>query len=390
MPSTGGHAAPAFDGVRRAFAENFESRGEAGAAVAVYAGGELVVDVWGGEARPSVPWERDTMVCVFSTTKGVTTFVVQTLVDQDLIDVDERVATYWPEFGVNGKDGITVAQILTHSAGVLSFDDYHEVFALESNDDAAELVRRRIAEAKPYWDPGTMHGYHALTFGWILGEVVRKVTGRTIGTVLREDIAPQLDLDFWIGTPDSEFGRVADLIDAPPPTDPSVVAFLKVFNPGTWTGQAHMVGEKGVFGVAADFNQPRTRRAEIPAGGGIGTARSLARMYGVLAGGGELDGRRLLRRETVDLFAAERVRGTDAVLILESRFGLGYARPTPLSPFGPNDEAFGHGGLGGSFAFADPVAGVGFAYVMNQLQFPNLNETTRAGALVDAVYESLG
>ncbi len=384
--SSSGFAAAGYEAVRAEFERNFAVRGDVGAAVAVYAAGRPVVDLWAGEGRPGRPWREDTMASVFSTTKGPTTLTVQVLAERGMLDVDAPVAAYWPEFAAAGKEAVTLRDVLTHRSGVITFDDYEEVLELEDHWAADEQIAARVAAAAPLWAPGERHGYHALTFGWILGQVVRRVTGKSLGTWFRDEVAGPLGLDFWIGVPAEHHDRVADLIDAPPPTDPGVAAYLGLFNPGTWTGRAHFVGPHGVGQVASSFNSPAFRAAEIPAGGGVGTARALARMYGLLANGGSLDGIELLSARTVKDFAAEQVRGADAVLIVESRYGLGYARPTDLQPMGPNDEAFGHGGLGGSLAFADPVAGIGFAYVPNQLLFPRLDETSRARALIDAVY----
>ncbi len=299
------------------------------------------------------------------------------------------MARYWPEFAAAGKERVTLRHVLTHTSGVVTFPDYQAVLDLEDHWAAAELIAERIAEAPPLWEPGTRHGYHALTLGWILGEVVQRVTGRTLGTVFREEVAEPLGLDFWIGLPAEHHGRVADLIDAPAPTDLQVALYLALFNSHTWTGQAHFVGEHGIGQVAHSFNSAAYRSAEIPAGGGIGTARSLARLYALLAAGGGLDGVDLVSERSIKDFATEQVRGPDAVLIVETRYGLGYSLPTDMFPYGPNDEAFGHGGLGGSLAFADPAAEVGFAYVPNQLQFPALDEVTRARALIDAAYACL-
>ncbi len=381
-----GFADEGYGAVRDEFARNLADRGDRGAAVAVYAGGRPVVDLWAGEARSGRPWERDTAVSVFSTTKGPTTLTVQLLTDRGVLDLDTAVADYWPEFGTAEKRAITLRDVLTHRSGVITFDGYEDLLALENPWGENALIVEGIAGAAPLWEPGVRHGYHALTFGWILGEVVRRVTGRTLGTVFAEEVAAPLGLDFWIGMPAGLQDRVADLVDAPPAEDPAVAAYLALFNPSTWTGRAHFVGPQGVGTAAETFNQPAVRSAEIPAGGGIGTARSLARMYALLAAGGTLDGVTLLSPSTVKVFADEQQRGPDAVLIVETRYGLGYARPTTLQPMGPNDEAFGHGGLGGSIAFADPIAGIGFAYTPNQLLFPRLDETTRARALIDAVY----
>ncbi len=380
---------PGFEAVAEEFRRNFTERGDVGAAVTVYHHGRPVVDLWGGEARPGQPWAEDTMACVFSTTKGVTSFVVQLLYDRGDLHLDAPITEYWPEFGAAGKAAITTRDVLSHRSGAITFPDYLDMLELDDPWAEVEMIAERIAKASPLWEPASRHGYHALTFGWILGEVVRRITGESLGTVFRKEVAEPLGLDFWIGVPDEHHHRVADLVDAPPPTDAQVAAYLALFNPGTWTGRAHFVGPDGVHRVAEAANTAAYRSAEIPAGGGVGTARSLARLYALLAARGTLDGVTLVSPESVDAFTAQHVRGPDAVLLLETRYGLGYSRPTEMFPYGPNDGAFGHGGLGGSLAFADPEAAIAFAYVPNQLLFPSLDDTPRSYALIDAVYASL-
>ena len=380
----GGFANEGFERVRDTFVANFTERGDVGAAVAVYLDGQPVVDLWGGVARPGEPWQEDTLVGVFSTTKGPTALVVQLLDERGVLDVDQPIVEYWPEFGANGKQDITLADVLSHRSGVLIVPGYRELQMFET-----EAIVERIEQAEPMWEPGSQHGYHALTFGWIAGEAVRRTAGRSLGTVFADEVAAPLGLEFWIGLPEALDARVAGFIDAPPPDDDTVAAYLAMFTPDTWTGQAHYVGESGLLEVADGANSAEMRRAEIPAAGGIGTMRSLARMYGALAVGGTLDGIEIVSPQSIEKFTAEQVHGFDTVHMLESRYGLGYARPTDLFPMGPNDEAFGHGGLGGSLAFADPAARVGFAYAPNQLLFPNLNEGTRSRALADAVYDCL-
>lgn len=388
MSDVSGYVAPGFERVREEFARGFVEGDEVGAAVAAYVGGRAVVDLWGGEARPGVPWQEDTLGSVFSTTKGPTALTVQMLADRGQLDLEAQVAEYWPSFAAAGKEQVTVRQVLNHTSGVITFP-YLDLLHDPAAWGAVDTINARIAAAAPMWTPGEMHGYHALTFGWILGEVVTAVTGRSLGTVWWEEVAAPLGLDFWIGLPAAEHGRVADLIDAEPPTHPALVTYLAAFNPETWTGQAHLVGDGGVLAVAEVFNLPVVRSAEIPAGGGIGTARSLARMYGALADGGRLDGVSLVSPASIAAHTTEQVRGPDAVLLVETRFALGYALPTELSPLGPHDEAFGHGGLGGSLGFADPSTGVGFAYVPNQLRFVAPGESSPAQTLAAALYASV-
>ncbi len=381
--------AAGFEPVAAAFADNFSRRSDVGAACTVYRAGSPVVDLWGGPARPGKPWGEDTMCSVFSTTKGPLALVVQILADRSELDVGAPVAAYWPEFADAGKESITVQQVLTHTSGVITFPSYNDVLNLEDHWAAPEAIRAGLAVAAPLWEPGTQHGYHALTFGWILGEVVRRITGADLGKVFRHEVAEPLGLDFWIGTPEAFHSRVADLRDAPDPIDPAVAAYLSLFTPDTWTGRAHFVGEHGIGRVAEFFNSAVVRSAEIPAAGGIGTARSLARMYGCLAVGGTLDGVRIASERSITAHSVEQVRGFDTVLLFETAYALGFAKSTADFPLGPNPEAFGHGGLGGSLAFGDPVDGIGFAYTPNQLLFAAPGSTTRSRALVDALYRSL-
>lgn len=384
--SLAGFLDPGLEPVRDVLESSLASGADVGAAVAVYHGGRVVLDLWGGEARSGSAWARDTMGSVFSTTKGAVALIVEILADRGVLDVDAPVAAYWPAFAESGKRDITVADVMSHRSGVIGFDGYRGL-GIDLTD--GDIITERLAAAAPRWEPGTRHGYHALSFGWILGEVVRRLTGASPGTMFRRLVAEPLGLDFWIGLPGSEHHRVADVIDAPPPDDGILASYLALFNPDTWTGQAHFVGSGGLLAVADAFNSPEYRSAEIPAAGGIGTARSLARMYAALAGGGSLDGIDLVSPASLEHFTAERSAGPDDVLIVETRFGLGYARGTALNWYGPNDASFGHGGLGGSVAFADPVAGISFAYVPNQLRFHGPGEPSRSRLLVEALYGSL-
>jgi CubicO group peptidase (beta-lactamase class C family) len=388
-PDLHGTVAPGFEPVRAAFAANFAERGEVGAGFAAFVEGRLVADLWGGEARPGVPWEEDTMAVVFSTTKGPTTLTVEALVDRGVLDVEAPVAAYRPQFAAAGKEGITLRHLLTHTSGVIDFPGYQAVV-----EDAAwwhdlDAIAAAFAGAAPAWEPGTAHGYHGVSFGLLLGEVVRRATGTTLGTVFSDLVAHPLGLDFFIGLPASQNSRVALLVDSPPVTDPLVSAYLSLFTPETLTGRAHFVTTTGITHEARLFNREEMWSAEFPSGGGIGTARALAVMYDALANGGSRQGRRIVSEESVAAFAAETRRGPDLVLLLETRYGLGYQRPTQFSELGPSDAAFGHAGLGGSVGFADPERRVSVGYVANQLEFPAPGVTSRAGALTDALYACL-
>lgn len=388
-----GTVAAGFEPVREAFAANFAERGEVGAAFAAYVDGEKVVDLWGGEASPGVPWSEDTLCVVWSTTKGATALTAQILAGRDLLDVDAPVARYWPEFAANGKEAVTVRDVLTHAAGLPSWDGYRDLVHLDSSAGwgRSEDIAHALAGAAPVLEPGAVHGYHAVTYGWLIGELVRRITGSSLGELFRTEVAEPLGLSFWIGLPSEEHGRVAPLLSAPPIADPELAAIMEAaMGPDALTGRALLVGPHGGVERAAETaNAPEFLAAEVPAANGVTDARSLARMYAMLAAGGELDGVRIVSPESIAAHTTEQYRGDDVVLASEKRYALGYMRPCPPAEvFGPNDEAFGHPGMGGSLGFADPVAEVGFGYVMNQMM-PGIQVDPRARALADALYASL-
>ena len=385
-----GTIAPGFEPVREAFAANFAERGEVGAAFCAYAGGRPLADLWAGEAGPGVPWEAGTMAVVFSTTKGPTTLTVQALAERGALDIEAPLAAYWPEFAAEGKGEITLRQVLTHTSGVIDFPGYQAVVGDPAWWLDLDAIAGSFATATPAWEPGTDHGYHGVSFGLLLGEVVRRATGATLGTAFAELVARPLGLDFHIGLPDEARDRVALLVDSPPVTDPVMEAYLSLFNPTTLTGRAHFSGERGFAEVGRQFNRPEMWSAEFPSGGGIGTARSLAAMYDALANGGGRQGRQIVSERSVALHATETRSGPDLVLLFDTRYGLGYQLPTPFADLGPSPSAFGHAGLGGSVGFADPGRGVSVGYVANQLRFPAPGEVTRAGALAAALYSCLG
>ena len=387
--SLAGSVAHGFEAVTDAFLENSAQRGEVGAAFCAYVDGERVADLWGGEARPGVLWEADTPVVVFSTTKGATALTVQALVDRGALDIDAAVASYWPEFAANGKSEITVRHILTHTSGAVDFPGYLDVLGDLGWWTDLDRIAADFARSEPAWEPGSTHGYHGASFGLLLGEIVRRATGTSLGRTFRDLIGDPLGLDFWIGLPAEHHDRVALLRDAPPPEDPAVAAYLSLFTPDTLTGRAHLFGPGGVTHIAEGCNLPPFWAAEFPSGGGIASARSLAAMYDLLVRGGEHDGVQIVSEASIVAHTTERVAGPDLVLLFDTRFGLGYQRPTPFLYLGPGDAAFGHGGLGGSLGFADPERGVAVGYTMNQLGFVGPGEVTRATALVEALYTSL-
>lgn len=387
MTDINGHVAAGFEPVVDTFEENFALRGEVGAEFCAYVGGERVVNIWAGMATPDRPWARDTLVFVFSVTKGPTALVAQILADRGVMALDAPVATYWPEFAARGKDRVLVRQLLNHTVGLPSFPGYWD---LVSFDDAAgwrrtEEIAARLAAAPLTWEPGTRVGYHSITYGWFVGELVRRIDGRTLGAFFADEVADPLGLDFWIGLPVEQHGRVAKLRHDPDPAFDLLKALGGPENPG---GAALFIGPER--GSPIDLaNNPDYWTAEAPAVNGVGDARSVARMYAMLAGGGELDGVRIVSEESVVAHSAEQARGTDAVFGGETRVALGYGRSTPGGlTLGPSDEAFGMQGIGGSVGYADPVAEVGFGYAMNQTHM-EVGTDRRPRALSAALYRSI-
>lgn len=390
-----GHCDRAFDTVREAFAANFAERAETGAALSVYADGRKVVDLWGGDAGPGRPWEQDTITPVWSATKGITALVVQRLVDTGRLGLDTPVAHWWPEFAQGGKEKITVADVLTHGARLPYPPGYAEIVTADGPEgwDRVEDLTRLLEQAEPIWPEGT-HGYHSVTFGLLLNGVVRRATGSSIGALLRDEIAGPLGIEAaWIGQPAEVEDRVAHLeltIPPPPTDDPEILAFMAhaMSSEGS-IGRSLFVGPSGAMNFTAVGNDPRFRAVEHPAANGVVDARSLARVYAALAGGGELDGVRVVSEESIARHSAEQWHGNDATLMAEKRYALGYMLPgTPTERYGPADKAFGHPGMGGSLGFADPEARIGFGYVTRHMVF-EITVDPRVDAVADAVYASL-
>jgi CubicO group peptidase (beta-lactamase class C family) len=376
----------AFAGVRRAFEENFEKRGEIGAAVAVVVDGRARVDLWSGSADQAGtrPWKRDTLVNVYSTTKGMTALCAQRLVDAGRLDLDAPVARYWPEFAAAGKSALPVRWLLSHRSGLAAVRDTLPGEALYD----WQAMCTALAAETPWWEPGSAHGYHALTFGWLVGELVRRIDGRSLGRFFREEIAGPLGAEFHIGLPDAQHGRAAELGTLPlDPAAEGSLASVMLEDPAGVSARAFTNPASVLRGV----NIPEWRRAEIPGANGHANALGIARVYGALARGGELGGVRVLSSEGVARCAQEQSHGKDRVLRISTRFGQGFmlSQPLPLASFGPNEGSFGHPGAGGSVGFADPLARVGFGYVMNR-PGPNILLDPRADALIHAVYQALG
>jgi CubicO group peptidase (beta-lactamase class C family) len=384
----GGHVEAGFEGVAEAFAGNFAEHGEVGAATSVYVGGRKVVDLWGGVAdrATGAPYTEDTLQLVFSTTKGATAACAHLLAQRGDLDLDAPVATYWPEFKAAGKGEIPVRWLLCHKAGLPYVDlpvTFEEALAWDP-------VIRALEVQEPVWEPGTAHGYHAVTYGWLVGEVVRRVSGKSLGTFFADEIAAPLDLEFWIGLPDEQQHRVAPLVSFSRPKDPAMAALIEQFmGPDTMLGKA-LGGPSGVFATEDGvWNRPEVRAAEIPAANGVTNARSLARFYAGLTGtveGGPAEP--LLGPDQVAAASECQTSGPDQVLMLETTIGLGFWTASPFAPYG-GPRAIGHGGAGGSLGFTDPEHGIGFGYVMNRMM-QNLSGDPRTRTLVRAVYEAIG
>ena len=376
-----GTVAEGFEPVRDAFVRNFEVLGDRGAAVAVYRDGRKVVDLWGGtkDVDGAEPWERGTAQIVRSATKGVAAAVLLMLVERGQLDLDAPVGRYWPEFKAYGKERTLVRQVLAHRAGVPVLD--RPLTPAEAADP--DFAATAIATQAPAWEPGTDHGYHAQTYSWLTNELVRRVTDRTIGEWIADEISGPLGLDLWVGLPDAQAPRVGRVgqIEAPA-SDGALKARPKrsvteaYADPSSLTRRAF-----AAITPMPDENDPAYRAAVLPASNGIATADGLARFYAALTG--EVDGIRLLAPQTVDLARAEASAGPDRVLVVNTRFGLGYMLHGTASPL-LGAGSFGHPGRGGALGFADPESGIAFGYVTNGFR-KSVTADPRAQALVRAV-----
>lgn len=383
-PQVQGHCDARFASVRTAFEENFRERGELGAALAVTVDGVTVVDLWGGwaDSAGTRPWEHDTLVNVWSTSKGPVALCAHLLADRGLLDLDVPVAAYWPEFAAAGKEKVLVRHLLSHRSGLSGLREQHSLDQLYD----WELTTARLAATEPWWEPGTRSGYHALTYGFLVGEVVRRVSGLLPGAFLEREVTGPLGIDFTVGLPEKEAGRAAELVHPPAASSSEQAAAFSQLTPTAIAALANpVVG-------ASQANTPEWRAAEIPAANGHGTARAVAALYGIFAGRGSYAGQRVLSPE-----AAERVRegqGGCRDLVLGAGFGhdteigLGLWLSGPNGSYGPNPRAFGHDGFGGSCGLADPEAGVSLGYVMNRMG-PHIADDPRKMALVEALYGAL-
>lgn len=394
-----GFVAPGFEAVRDAFSEIFAAHGEElGASLGVYADGEKVADLWGGIADPATgrPWDADTVSVIFSATKGAVAILAWLLEQRGMLDFDAPVTAYWPEFAGGGKSTVPVRYLFTHQAGLPYLDQQL------SRDEVLEGSRivEVLEQQAPVWVPGSGHGYHAMTYGWLAGALIRKITGKRLGQVFAEEIASPLGLDFFIGLPPGQEGRVAQLIEAPP-ADPRALAAIgqpglkaaltalaeAAQDPRSPLSNAVSTGGALPTPDAAVWNDPRVHQAEIPAANGITNGQSIARLYAATVS--EIGGVRLLSEQTVNMARAEQVNGPDRIMVFPTRYGTGFQLPAAGEPL-LSPDSFGQIGSGGvALGFADTRHRIGFGYVQNRLlSMPADRPHTRG--LIAAVREAVG
>ena len=391
--SVTGLVEPGFEAIRDAFAHNFEKGRETGSALCVHVEGRKVVDLCGGtfDVAGTRPYGPDALQLVFSTTKGATAVCANLLAQRGLLDLDAPVADYWPEFAAAGKETLPVRYLLSHQAGLPATDRRVTPEEMQAWDPVAEA----LAEQTPFWEPGTAHGYHALSYGYLVGEVVRRITGCSLGTFFSEEVAGPLGLEFFIGLPPELEDRVSPIIGAnfgPPVGEGGVGGGAPEDFAKTLLARALNLG--GAFRDRDWMNQPKWHAAEVPGGNAITNATSLSRMYAALIGtveGGPteplLTPAQVEKARTVLTFGPDQVFNSVG-FALEQKIGLGFWRAGPVTPFG-GPGSFGHGGAGGSYGFADPERGLAVGYVMNQMSMGMLGDP-RSRRIVQAVYESVG
>lgn len=394
-----GHCDPAFEAVRTAFTDGFERGEELGAAVAVYAGDRLVADLWGGVAdrRSGRPWLRDTPCLAFSCTKAVTGTAALMLAERGAYGLEAPVTSWWPEFGAAGKESAIAEHLLSHQVGLPAFD--RPVAVHEAHDPAA--MAALLAAQEPEWKPGTAHGYHALTYGWLAGEIVRRHAGRPVGAFVRDEIAGPRGLDLHVGAPDDVVERAARLSASRPkgarrggqsgtgevprpmnPDDPLAKMMAGFRDPDSLINRSF--GNPHIAGTPGGNNNPEMLRAGWPALGMVTTARALAGFYRDLLAG------RIIGRTTLRDAVVRRVAGPDRVMFIDSSFGLGFMRPSLafLTPRAGWDSAFGHTGLGGSISLGDIESGLAIAYIPNRMG-DEISGGVRAYRLLEAAYGAL-
>lgn len=367
------------------FRENFERYGELGAAVSVWKHGRPMAELQGGfrDAKREQPWTADTIVLFWSATKGLGSACLLHALQEHEIELSRRVAEFWPEFSQAGKNEITLAQLLSHQAGLSALDGTVDVLDYSA-------VTAALEKQKPLWPPGTAHGYHARTFGFLIDEVMRRITGQRISQYWRQTFAEPMDLDVWIGLPQSEQGRVATIYAAKAGGEQKPAEFYReLATPGTLVRKTFH-SPAGLHSIGA-MNTAENRALEIVSFTGIGSASSIGKFYGMLANGGELGDHRYFNRGTIALMTTALASGIDCILQVPTAFSAGFMKDSADRPrriFGPSSSAFGQPGAGGSNAFADPENGIAFAYVMNQME-QSLLPNEKSLRLVDAVYDSI-
>ncbi len=377
------------------FRENFEKLGELGAAISLWHKGEAILDLHGGfrDARREQEWTADTIVLIWSATKGLGSACVLHALQEHRIDIGQRVAEFWPEFGQAGKDRITLAQLLSHQAGLAALDRKVDILDYPA-------VIAAIEKQEPNWEPGTAHGYHARTFGFLLDELVRRIAGKPLAEYWREQFAEPLDLDLWIGLPEGENSRVATMYAAKVGKPPEPKQFyVDVAARGTFAHEVFM-SPSGLNAVSA-MNDPKIRALPFVSFGGIGSASSLAKFYAMLANGGRMQdqpasvvlrcGKQFFSEKTLAWMMTTLTDGIDRVFGIPTAFSAGFmkdSKPAKRRIFGRSTSSFGHPGAGGSHAFADPENKIGFAYVMNQME-QSVLPNDKSLRLLDAIYGAI-
>jgi CubicO group peptidase (beta-lactamase class C family) len=371
-----GECDPQFSKVKETFEKLHQEDREIGSCFAVYKDGKPLVDLWGGfqDKDKTKPWQKDNLVTVYSTTKGVAAFCIALAMEKGLLKYEEKVSTYWPEFANNGKEDITVGMLMSHQAGICSpetrnVDDYYN----------QSLMAEKLAGMTPIWEPGTASGYHSMTFGWLTSELILRVTGKSLGTYFREEVGDQHEIDFFIGLPESEDHRVAEL-----------VPFDIVRNENSEQQKIELTeaqkSQRNSAGTLDIQNTKAWRQAEIPSANGQGNAGGLAKFYSLIVP--EDNSLKLLKDDTVNQMTTMQIEGRDLVLAVQVRWGVGFILNKHKVIYGPIEGAFGHSGYGGSCAFGDPENKIGVSYVMNRM-LDNFNADGRSIELINATYECL-
>ena len=371
-----GECDPQFSKVKETFEKLYREDREIGSCFAVYRDGNPLVDLWGGfqDKDKTKPWQKDNLVTVYSTTKGVAAFCIALAMEKGLLKYEEKVSTYWPEFSSNGKEDITIGMLMSHQAGICSpetrnVEDYYN----------QSLMAEKLAGMTPIWEPGTASGYHSMTFGWLTSELILRVTGKSLGTFFREEVGDQHEIDFFIGLPESEDHRVAEL-----------VPFDIVRSENSEQQQVELTdaqkSQRNSAGTLDIQNTKAWRQAEIPSANGQGNAGGLAKLYSLIVP--EDNSLKLLKDDTVNQMTTMQIEGRDLVLAVQVRWGVGFILNKHKIIYGPVEGAFGHSGYGGSCAFGDPENKIGVSYVMNRM-LDNFNADGRSIELINATYDCL-